>query len=415
MRIYLVGGAVRDKLLGRPVVEKDWVVVGARPEEMLALGYQQVGKDFPVFLHPETHEEYALARTERKSGRGYTGFTCDASPSVTLEEDLLRRDLTINAMAEDGQGNLIDPYAGLKDLTNKQLRHVSDAFAEDPLRVLRVARFAARYADIGFSVADETMILMQRISASDELNHLTPERVWKETEKALSEQNPEVYFEVLRKSNALAIILPELQALFGVPQTEIHHPEIDTGIHSLMALQQATRLSTQISVRFAALIHDLGKAATAPALWPRHIGHEYEGLRFIERACARMRVPKHIEKLSLLTSQFHTHCHRALELRAATILKLLEAIGCFRQGGYFDEFLLACEADARGRKGFENRDYPQVEFLRQACDAAKAVSTKEWIEKGYQGEKLGRIMRCARSTAIKTVQKKWREKSSDEK
>ncbi|HET8707632.1 MAG TPA: multifunctional CCA addition/repair protein [Pseudomonadales bacterium] len=413
MQIYLVGGAVRDKLLGRPILERDWVVVGARPEQLLAQGFQQVGKDFPVFLHPHTHEEYALARTERKSGHGYTGFSFDTAPSVTLEEDLLRRDLTINAMAEDADGRLIDPYQGRADLQAKKLRHVSAAFAEDPLRVLRVARFAARYAHLGFSVADETLTLMRSISASGELQHLTPERIWKETEKALGEANPEVYFQVLRDSHALAIILPELNALFGVPQTPAHHPEIDTGLHSLMALQQACLLTPDAGVRFAALIHDLGKGVTAPALWPRHIGHEYEGTHLIKQACARLRVPKQIEKLCLLTSEFHTHCHRALALRTGTLLKLFEALGCFRQGGHFEGFLLACEADARGRTGLEQRPYPQPQFLREACAAAQAISAKDWLAKGYQGEKLGQAMRCARSKAIKSVQKTWREKTAN--
>jgi len=414
MQIYLVGGAVRDKLLGRPVVERDWVVVGARPEELLSQGYQQVGKDFPVFLHPQTHEEYALARTERKSGHGYTGFSFETAPTVTLEEDLQRRDLTINAMAEDENGRLIDPYNGLADLKAKQLRHVSDAFSEDPLRVLRVARFAARYASFGFEVAADTLALMRKITASGELTHLTPERVWKETEKALTEQHPEVYFQVLRDCNALKVLLPELDALFGVPQTPQHHPEIDTGVHSLMVLQQACLLSEDVGVRFAALIHDLGKGATDPAEWPRHIGHEHQGLQLISAACARLRVPRQIEKLALLVCQYHTHCHRALELRPVTLLKLLEALGCFRQGGYFNTFLLACEADARGRTGLENRAYPQPEYLREVCAAAQAISAKEWLGKGYQGEKLGQAMRCARSRAIKTVQKSWREKQANE-
>lgn len=373
METYLVGGAVRDKLLGFTKSDRDWVVVGASVEQMLEMGYSQVGKDFPVFLHPKTKEEHALARTERKSGPGYTGFTFNADPGVTLEEDLLRRDLTINAIAQDLDGNLIDPYGGVQDIQDRVLRHVSTAFTEDPLRVLRVARFAARFAPLGFRVADETMALMRELSASGELQHLVAERVWQEMEKALHSGAPAQFFRCLRECNALQIILPEVDNLFGVPQPPKHHPEVDTGIHVMLCMEQAAKLSDDPVVRFATLTHDLGKAVTPKDNWPHHHGHEQLGVALIDTVCARMRVPKKYQRVARLVSQFHTHCHRALELRADTMLRLFESLDAFRRPEQVEQFLLACEADSRGRTGLEDRDYPQANFLRGALAAAQEV------------------------------------------
>jgi tRNA nucleotidyltransferase (CCA-adding enzyme) len=380
MKTYLVGGAVRDKLLGfsnsASGSDRDYVVVGGSVAEMLASGYQQVGRDFPVFLHPQTKAEYALARTERKTGPGYTGFAFNASASVTLEEDLLRRDLTINAIAEDEQGNLIDPYSGQADLEQRVLRHVSPAFSEDPLRVLRVARFAARFAHLGFRVADETLALMTRMSASGELDHLVAERVWQEMDKALQERSPVVFFRTLRACGALTAILPEVDALFGVPQPERYHPEVDTGVHVMMCLEQATRLSQDPVVRFATLVHDLGKAVTPPGNWPHHYGHEKLGLMPLKRLCDRLRVPNKYAAIARLASEYHTHCHRIAELRPDTTLRLLEALDAFRRPEQMRQFLLVCEADARGRPGFEDMAYPQAERLRQALQAALSIDIK---------------------------------------
>ncbi|MDN6652498.1 MAG: multifunctional CCA addition/repair protein, partial [Enterobacterales bacterium] len=309
MKIFLVGGAVRDKRLNLPVYDRDWVIEGATPEELTAQGFQQVGKDFPVFLHPKSREEYALARTERKSGHGYTGFVTYFAPDVTLEQDLLRRDLTINAMAESADGTLIDPYGGLNDLNNKVLRHVSDAFHEDPLRVLRVARFAARFAHLGFHVAPETMALMAQMTADNELQNLTPERVWRETEKALITQSPQVYFQVLRDCGALAVLFPEIDNLFGVPAPEKWHPEIDTGIHTLMALAIAAELTDEIDVRFATLTHDLGKGLTPPEYWPHHHGHGPAGVKLVEALCQRLRVPNAIRELAKIVAEYHDLIH----------------------------------------------------------------------------------------------------------
>ena len=364
MKAYLVGGAVRDALLGYPSSENDWVVVGATPADLLAQGFQQVGKDFPVFLHPDTRDEYALARTERKRGHGYTGFAVHCDPAVTLEQDLLRRDLTINAMARSPEGDIIDPYGGQRDLAARVLRHVSDAFVEDPLRVLRTARFAARYAHLGFGVAPETLALMAEIVDQDELAHLPAERIWLEMERALGERDPQVFVQVLRDCGALARLLPELEALFGVPQTETYHPEIDTGVHTLMALQQAALLTPATDVRFALLLHDLGKGTTPRAEWPRHIAHEHRGLKLVERVCQRLKAPGQHRELALKVCEYHTLCHRALALRGKTLLKLLNATDALRRPERFEAFLLACEADARGRKGLEQRDYPQADFLR---------------------------------------------------
>ena len=389
MKYYLVGGAVRDKLLGFDKSDRDWVVVGARVEDMLAQGFTQVGSDFPVFLHPNTKEEYALARTERKTAPGYTGFTFTADPSVTLEEDLQRRDLTINAIAQDERGNLIDPYGGAQDIAQRRLRHVSPAFTEDPLRVLRVARFAARFAAKGFVIADETMALMQHLSASGELNHLVAERIWQETEKALRTDSPAVYFQVLRSCGALAVIMPELDNLYGVPQTAEHHPEIDTGIHVMMSVEQAARLSTDPVVRFATLLHDLGKGVTPKDKWPRHIGHEHLGLPLIDQFCERLRVPKKYRAMARAVSQYHTHCHRAQELRASTMLRLLEALDAFRRPAQVEQFVLACEADSRGRTGFEEREYPQANLVREALAAARSVDIRQVLSDPLQGQENG--------------------------
>ncbi|WP_199609425.1 multifunctional CCA addition/repair protein [Flocculibacter collagenilyticus] len=403
MEIYLVGGAVRDKLLNRNVSDKDWVVVGATIEEMLALGYQQVGKDFPVFLHPKTKEEYALARTERKTSQGYTGFTCYAEPDVTLEQDLLRRDLTINALAETSDGQIIDPFGGQADLANKVIRHVSDAFVEDPLRVLRVARFAARYHEYGFSVADETMKLMQTIAHSGELNHLTPERVWKEMEKALQEVSPAIFFEVLKECGALAIIFPELNCLWGIPNPEKWHPEIDTGVHTMMVLQQAVKLSTDLDVRFAALCHDLGKGLTPEQLWPSHHGHEKKGLKPIAEVCERLRVPNQCKQLALLVSEYHCHTHKAFELKPETILKVFNAIDAWRKPQMLDKFLLCCTADMRGRTGFEESAYPQASFLMQAFEASLTINVKDIIAEGHQGAAIKEQIKRQRILKIKAL------------
>lgn len=405
MNIYLVGGAVRDALLNYPTSERDWVVVGARPQDLLDLGYQQVGKDFPVFLHPKTKDEYALARTERKKGHGYTGFAVHCDPAVTLEQDLLRRDLTVNAMARTTDGEIIDPYGGQRDLAAKILRHVSDAFVEDPLRVLRTARFAARYAHLGFTVAPETMELMTDIVGQGELDHLPAERIWVETERALGEDNPEVFVEVLRACGALQQLLPEVEALFGVPQNAQYHPEIDTGLHTLMTLQQAAQLSPATDVRWAVLIHDLGKGTTPAAEWPRHIAHEHRGLKLVKAACARLKAPGQHRELALKVCEYHTHCHRALELRGKTLLKLLTATDALRRPDRFEAFLLACEADARGRKGLESRDYPQADYLRRALLDAQEVTAALFTEQGVQGKALGEAIRAERVRRLDAMRK----------
>ena len=396
MEIYLVGGAVRDALLGYPTNERDWVVVGASPREMLDLGYQQVGKDFPVFLHPQTKDEYALARTERKQGHGYTGFAVHCDPAVTLEQDLQRRDLTVNAMAQAGSGEIIDPYGGQRDLAAKKLRHVSDAFVEDPLRVLRTARFAARYAHLGFTVAPETLELMADIARQGELAHLPAERVWVEFERALGERNPDVFVEVLRSCGALERLLPELDVLFGVPQTAEHHPEIDSGVHTLMALQQAALLTPATDVRFAVLIHDLGKGSTPPAQLPRHIAHEHRGLKLVDNVCKRLKAPGQHRELALKVCEYHTHCHRALELRGKTLLKLLNVTDALRRPDRFEAFLLACEADARGRKGLEQRSYPQADYLRRALGIAREVTAALFSGQGVEGKALGEAISAER-------------------
>jgi len=405
MRVYLVGGAVRDRLLGLPVRERDWVVVGATPEELTRQGYLSVGREFPVFLHPQTHEEYALARLERKVAPGYRGFTTQFSPDVTLEEDLRRRDLTINAMAEGEAGDLIDPYNGQADLGARLLRHVSEAFVEDPVRILRVARFAARFATLGFRVAGETLALMRRMTEAGEVQALVPERVWQETERALGEARPEVFFETLRSCGALAVIYPEIDALYGVPQPPRWHPEIDTGVHVMLALRHAADRGASPAVRFAVLTHDLGKARTPRERWPSHHGHEELGVALIEALCARLKIPNGHRELAVLAARYHTHVHRALELKPATVLTLLENCDAFRRPERFAELLLACEADARGRTGREHEPYPQAGYLRQALAAAAAVTLTEEQRRGLQGAQIGaqlRERRLATLTALKT-------------
>lgn len=403
MQVYLVGGAVRDRLLGRPVKERDWVVVGASPQELQQQGYVPVGREFPVFLHPQTHEEYALARLERKVAPGYRGFTTQFSPDVTLEEDLRRRDLTINAMAETPSGEIVDPYGGRGDLEARLLRHVSDSFIEDPVRVLRVARFAARYADLGFRVADETVALMRRMTESGELAALVPERVWQETERALGESRPDVFFETLRACGALQVIFPELATLYGVPQPPRWHPEIDTGVHVMLALRYSAAKGAPATVRFAVLMHDLGKALTAPEHWPSHRGHEEAGVPVIEALCARLKVPNNFRDLAVLTARHHAVVHRAAELRPATVLKLLEATDAFRRPERFEEMLAACEADARGRTGLEKLPYPQRDYLRRALAAAAAVSLEENERQGLVGPAIGEKIREKRLAAIKSL------------
>lgn len=400
MRIYLVGGAVRDALLGRPVVERDWVVVGATPDELAARGYKPVGRDFPVFLHPDTHEEYALARVERKTAPGYRGFAVEFSPDVTLEDDLKRRDLTINAMAQDETGAIVDPYGGRADLDARLLRHVSDAFVEDPVRILRVARFAARYAALGFTIADETLALMRRMVTSGETDALVPERVWAETVKALGERRPDVYFEALRACGALAVVFPELDRLWGVPQPEKWHPEIDTGVHVMMVLRQAVDLSPLGRVRFAALTHDLGKGETPPDRWPRHVGHEERSVALVDSMCARLRIPNDFRELALAVARWHGLCHRALELRPSTVLELLEHLDAFRRPERFAEFLVACEADARGRAGLETRAYPQAAYLAEARRIAAETLLTPDERAGLKGAEIGQRLRKRRLDAL---------------
>ena len=397
MKIYQVGGSVRDKLLKLPVTDHDWVVVGSTPEEMERLGYRPVGKDFPVFLHPQSHEEYALARTERKSGKGYKGFIFHTSPAITLEEDLVRRDLTINAMALDEQGNLIDPFGGVRDLENGILRHVSPSFAEDPLRVLRVARFAAR---LGFRVADETLQIMQELSASGELAALSPERIWMETERALGEKYPVRFIQTLRDCQALKELFPEIDRLFGVPQPEQYHPEIDTGVHTLMALAQAARITDNPMVRFAVLVHDLGKGETPACDWPKHTGHETRGVVLVENICSRYRVPNAFRDLAVLVTRYHLDVFRAREMRTDTLIEKLEALDAFRRPERFDQILLACEADARGRRGFEDRDFPQAGYFRNVLQSATAIDISSLVARGLQGEDMARAIREQRIAAV---------------
>ncbi|MGH1372648.1 MAG: multifunctional CCA addition/repair protein [Cellvibrionaceae bacterium] len=400
---YLVGGAVRDKHLGYPFHERDWVVVGATPEEMISEGFRPVGKDFPVFLHPETGEEYALARTERKTAPGYSGFVFHTDPNITLEDDLVRRDLTINAMAESDQGVLFDPYNGLQDLRQKSLRHVSDAFSEDPVRILRVARFAARYHHLGFSVAADTQQLMRDMVDKGEASHLVAERVWKEFERALREKSPQTFITTLRDCGALHIVMPELDALFGVPQPEQHHPEIDTGLHALLSLAHARSLTDDSACLFATLVHDLGKATTPKDQWPRHIGHETRSLPIIETLCERLAVPKSHRELAIAVARDHTNCHRSFELKASTILKLLQRLDAFRRPEKLSQFLLCCEADACGRTGFETNSYPQADFLRNALATCESIQAKDVIAEGVKGKAIGERLEQKRVSALKEL------------
>jgi len=400
VEIFLVGGAVRDNLLNINVVDHDWVVVGATPQQLLDQNYQQVGKDFPVFLNPITKEEYALARTERKSGHGYTGFDCYSAPDVTLEQDLIRRDLTINAIAQRPDGSLVDPYHGQQDLNDRVLRHISPAFSEDPLRVLRVARFAARFAHLGFTVAPETMTLMQQLALNGELAHLTPERVWAEMAKALDSKNPQVFFEVLRQCQALAVLLPEIDNLFGVPNPAKWHPEIDSGIHTLMVVEQAAKLTQDPVVRFAALVHDLGKALTPPDKWPSHHGHGQAGLTLIKQLCLRLRVPNQHKELALLVSDHHCKIHRCDELRRDTVIKLFDSLDVWRKPERYLQFLLTCEADARGRTGFELSPYPQHHTMLSYFELARTVNVQEIIKQGIVGAAIKPALFQARVAAI---------------
>jgi len=403
MKTYLVGGAVRDQLLNRPVTERDWVVLGETPESMLQRGFRPVGKDFPVFLHPKTSEEYALARIERKTAKGYKGFSVHAAPNVTLEQDLLRRDLTINAMAMTEQGELIDPYGGQHDLEQRLFRHVSPAFAEDPVRILRLARFAARYAPLGFTIAPETQMLMRSMVDAGEVDALVPERIWAEVAKALGEMQPSAFFYTLKHCGALAKIFPEIDALFGVPQPEKHHPEIDCGVHSLMALEQAALLSPRLEVRFAALVHDLGKAVSPKDNLPHHYRHELKGVPIVEKLCARLRVPNSFKMLALQVTQYHTHCHKVRELRAATLVDLLQTLGAFKPDNHLHDFILACEADARGRLGFEKIDYPQAEIFRRAAQIAANADTSDALNRGLHGAKVGEAIRQLRVQTINSA------------
>ncbi|MEQ1068710.1 multifunctional CCA addition/repair protein [Acinetobacter lwoffii] len=391
MQVYLVGGAVRDHLLGHPYHERDYVVVGATPAQMLDLGYQPVGKDFPVFLHPQTKEEYALARTERKSGSGYHGFEFHTDVSVTLEQDLIRRDLTINAMAMDDAGQVYDPYGGQQDLENRILRHVSDAFIEDPLRVLRIARFAARYTSAGFVIADETLALMQRLTETGELNALTPERVWKETSRALSERHADVYFEVLRQCGALKVLFPEIDALYGIPQRPEYHPEIDCGIHTMMSLQQACRQNYSLDVRFAVLVHDLGKALTPVEELPRHIMHEERGIKPVNELCDRLKVPTYTKQLALAVCKEHLKCHQAFNLKPGTLWRLLQRLDVLRRPERVEAFVQACECDSRGRLGLEDRAYPQAQYVLDAMQTVRAIKAQD-LPADIQGPDIGEML-----------------------
>lgn len=406
MQIYMVGGAVRDRLLGRPVNDHDWVVVGATPQQMLELGYLPVGRDFPVFLHPETREEYALARTERKNGRGYRGFVVQSSPEVTLEEDLGRRDLTINAIASSaewtGAAGIIDPYDGVRDLRDKVLRHVTHAFHDDPVRILRVARFAARFTD--FSVAPETLALMRSMVQHGEADHLVAERVWQELARGLMEAKPSRMFAVLRACGALQVVLPEVDRLWGVPQRAEYHPEIDTGVHLMMVLDMAARLQAPLAVRLACLTHDLGKGTTPADMLPRHIGHEQRSAKLLKGVCERLRVPTDCRELADVVAREHGNIHRSSELGAAALVRLIERCDAIRKPARFDEVLLACECDARGRLGFEEAPYPQRARLGAALVAVQSVATSviaaSAASKGVTGQKVGEMIHTARVQAV---------------
>lgn len=405
MKVYLVGGAVRDQLLGLPVKEKDWVVVGGTPEALLMQGYQQVGRDFPVFLHPVTHEEYALARQERKISPGYYGFACQFSPDVTLEEDLSRRDLTVNAMARDANNTLIDPFNGQRDLAARMLRHVSDAFVEDPLRVLRVARFAARYHHLGFQVAPETRTLMAEMTRSGELSHLVPERVWQECFRSLNEDNPEVFFTTLRSCGALAVLFPELDCLFGVPQPPHYHPEVDTGVHTMMVLQEAAKYTPDPKIRFAALLHDLGKGVTPFHIWPKHVGHDIAGTHLINAFCQRLRVPSEFREFALLVCRYHITMYQLDVLKPSTIVKILERIDAFRRPSVFEDLLLACEADSNGRLLTEiSESQMRLRWLNIYHICAE-ITAQPFVEKGLLGEAIKMALHAARVHAVQAFLK----------
>lgn len=403
MQMYLVGGCVRDELLGIPVHDRDWVVVGATAEQMEQQKFLRVGKDFPVFLHPDTKEEYALARTERKTGAGYYGFVCNFDPSVTLEEDLSRRDLTINALAKSSSGEIVDPYNGQQDIQAKILRHVSSAFAEDPVRILRVARFASRFARLGFKIAPETMQLMKNMVDAGEVDALVPERVWQEMVRALAEPNPEVFFITLRDCGALARLFPALDCLWGVPQKKEYHPEIDTGVHVMLALQQAVKFNAKPEVRFAVLCHDLGKGLTPKEELPSHKGHEERGIKPIQEWCAKYRVPTEYKDLAIKVAKLHLHAHRAAELRSDTLLKLLRGLDAFRNPSNVEDYLLACLSDSTGRTGLEDKPYPAADIIRRAYVAANSIDVQELIKQGFAGEQLGLAIDRARVQAIKMV------------
>ncbi len=403
MQVYLVGGAVRDALLGLQVKERDWVVVGGTREELLRLHYREVGRDFPVFLHPDTQEEYALARRERKVAPGYRGFSVEFGPEVTLEEDLARRDLTINAMAQSTDGALHDPYGGKRDIESRTLRHVSAAFIEDPVRVLRVARFAARFAPLDFKVAPDTLALMRSMVARHEVDSLVAERVWQESEKALREPAASAFFKVLRDCGALARIYPEIDALFGVPQPAEWHPEIDTGLHTLMVLDQATLLSGDPKVRFAALVHDLGKGTTPPSEWPGHRGHEERSVALIEALAARLRIPNEHRELAVIVARYHGIVHRAFELKPKTVLEFMERADAFRRTERFDQALLACEADSRGRAGLEAEPYPQRDYLLAARGAAALIKPSAEDIAERSGTKIAEQLHRGRLRAIARV------------
>ena len=403
MNIYQVGGAVRDRLLGLTLKDRDYVVTGATPEQMAALGYLPIGKDFPVFLHPKTKQEYALARTERKTARGYAGFSFNTDPAITIEQDLSRRDLTINAIAEDQDGNLIDPFNGQQDIKDRILRHVSDAFVEDPVRVLRVARFAARFSHLGFTLAAETQSLITEIGKSGELDTLVPERVWTEMHKALAESDPQVFFTTLRDCQVLNLLFPEIDNLFGVPQTAKYHPEVDTGIHLMLCLKKAAELDFDNEVRFAVLTHDLGKANTPQDILPSHHGHERRGIKLTQAFCKKWRVPKNSTDLAVMTCEYHTHIHRMYELKPSTILKLFSQTDIYRRPERFIKMTKACVADARGRTGFENDPYPQADY---ACRLAKQINDLDIssvIKSGVQGCELGQAIHQYRLEHLKTL------------
>ncbi|MCH8866460.1 MAG: multifunctional CCA addition/repair protein [Proteobacteria bacterium] len=404
MQVYLVGGAVRDEQLGLPVKERDWCVVGASADALIAQGYKQVGKDFPVFLHPETGEEYALARTERKTAAGYHGFAFNTSPDVTIEEDLSRRDLTINALAKDDDGHLIDPCNGLADIKQRLIRHISDAFAEDPVRILRAAKFAARFAHLGFRIAPETRDLMRQMVADGEADALVPDRTWKETAAALAGKDPRIFFESLRACGALRIVFPEIDALFGVPQPAKWHPEVDTGVHTMMVLDVAEELSSDVEVRFAALVHDLGKGTTSADDLPSHPGHEQRGCDLIRSLSNRLPVPRSCRDLALIVAEYHTHCHRVLELRDSSVVNVFEKTDAFRRPERFSQFLLACEADARGRLGLEHVEYAQADYLRSAYQAALAVDAASIAQDKKAGE-IEAAIRRARIDAVRQCRK----------